>query len=76
MGNAGTDKLVSMIFDTGQISTGQIVMKKVCKIVLVMYDTGTNKLVSIMFDTRDDYINQVLRINCTAKMRRNGRIRQ
>ena len=32
-------------------------MKKVCKIVLVMYDTGTNKLVSIMFDTRDDYIN-------------------
>ena len=41
-----------------------------------MYDTGTDKLVSIMFDTRDDYINQVLRINCTAKMRRNGRIRQ
>ena len=51
-------------------------MRKTCKTVLVMYDTGTDKLVSIICDTRDDYINQVLRINCTAKMRRNGRIRQ
>ena len=57
MYDTGTDKLVSIICDTGQIGTGQIAMRKACKTVLVMYDTGTDKLVSIMFDTRDDYIN-------------------
>ena len=76
MYDTGTDKLVSMICDTGQTGTGQIAMRNDCKIVLVIYDTGTDKLVSMILDTRNDYINQVLRINCAAKMRRNGRIRQ
>lgn len=70
-----------MICDTRQIGTGQIVTKNDRKTVLIISNTGTDKLLSIMFDTgqigtRNDYINQVLHINCTAEMRRNGRIRQ
>ena len=49
--NTGTDKLVSIICDTGQTGTGQIVIRNNRKTVLVISNTGTDKLVSIMLDT-------------------------